>query len=81
MSKTKHLDTAIDILRGDNVSKRPKRKTMEIAVMGDPGAYSIQCNGRVLESGIADIGDALRRAEERAAAIRALGKRCTVVAY
>lgn len=84
-SKTKHLDTAIDLLRGSAGVKRAKRRAdVEFEVFSSDGplvgaTYTITANSRVLESGAGDAAYAKQRAEERAARLRALGK--TVVIY
>lgn len=84
-SKTKHLDTAIDILRGSAGTKRAKRRAdVELEVFSSTGplvgpTYTITSNGRTLETGAGDAAYAKARAEERAERMRALGK--TVVIY
>lgn len=78
MSKTKHLDTAINILKGTGAAKRAPRKadaviTSEYWVQS--GDYTIQVNGKVVEQGTAPDLKYVKDAEEtRAARIRAMGK-------
>lgn len=84
-SKTKHLDTAIELLRGSAGAKRAKRRAdVELEVFSSEGpvvgpTYTITANTRVLESGAGNAAYAKQRAEERATRLRALGK--TVVIY
>lgn len=82
MSKTKHLDTAISILKGTEGSKRAKRKAqVEIIVEAYGKSYTIQMNGKVLEEGVGSVEYAKARAEDRATRIRALGKSVVVTVY
>jgi len=78
---TRHLDTAINILKGTGASKRAPRKaqvTITIHVGTDrisgERAYTLQANGKTVEEGLGDVGYARRRAEERADRIKGLGK-------
>lgn len=82
MTDTRHLDTAIAILKGTEGSKRAKRKAqVEIIVEAYGKAYTIQMNGKVLEEGEGSVEYAKERAEDRANRIRALGKTVVVTAY
>jgi hypothetical protein len=82
MTDTRHLDTAISILKGTEGSKRAKRKAqVEIIVEAYGERYTIQMNGKVLEEGEGSVGYAKERAEDRANRIRALGKTVVVTAY
>jgi hypothetical protein len=82
MTDTRHLDTAISILKGTEGSKRAKRKTqVEIVVEAYGKHYTIQMNGKVLEEGEGSVEYAKERAEDRANRIRALGKTVVVTAY
>jgi hypothetical protein len=82
MSKTKHLDTAIAILKGSAITKRAKRMAqVEIVVLADGASYTIQMNGKVLEEGAGTVAHAKERAEARADRIRDLGKTCIVTVY
>lgn len=87
MSKTRHLDTAIAILSGAGMPKRPPKKAqVEVIVEVEGSTYTIQVNGKVVESescfsGVSVVEYATQRAEERAKRVRALGKTCTVTTY
>lgn len=82
MSKTKHLDTAIDILKGSLAAKRaPRKAQVELEMWASSGTYTISSNGRVLEAGEGTPEYAKERADARAAAIRALGKTCILMVY
>lgn len=82
MSKTKHLDTAIAILRGTEGSKRTKRKAqVEIIVEMYGDRYGIQMNGKLVESGEGSQEYATDRADARAARVRALGKTVVIAVY
>lgn len=81
-SKTKHLDTAIAILRGNPAAKRaPRKAQVEINVYVDSKGYMVQMNGRVLEQGTGDAVYATARAEARAESIRKLGKTVVISVY
>jgi hypothetical protein len=80
MPSTKHLDTAISILKGSPAAKRaPRKAQVELEVWVTKGTYLIVSNGKTIEEGQGDDALAKERAEARATAIRALGK--TVVVY
>jgi len=82
MTDTRHLDTAISILKGTEGSKRAKRVAQVEIIVGAYGkAYTIQMNGKVLEEGVGTAEYAMERANERASRIRALGKTVVVTAY
>jgi hypothetical protein len=82
MTDTRHLDTAITILKGTAGSKRTKRAAqVEIVVETYGKAYTIQMNGKMLEEGVGTAEYAMKRANERASRIRALGKTVLVIAY
>lgn len=82
MTNTRHLDTAIAILRGIDGAKRAKRKAqVEVLVEAHGKAYTIQMNGKVLEEGEGSVEYATERAEDRASRIRALGKTVLVTKY
>lgn len=79
---TRHLDTAIAILKGTTGSKRAKRAAqVEITVGFHGKAYTIQMNGKMLEEGVGTAEYAMERANERATRIRVLGKTVLVTAY
>lgn len=81
MTDTRHLDTAISILRGG--AKRPARKAqVEIHVLAHMGRYSIQLNGRPLVvDKLGSPEEARADAEQRAATIRTLGKSVVIYEY
>lgn len=82
MSSTKHLDTAIAILKGSPAAKRATRKAqVELEVWVTNGTYMIVSNGKTLEEGPGDDAVAKQHAEARAAAIRALGKTAIIYTY
>lgn len=75
MTDTRHLDTAIAILKGTEGSKRAKRKAqVELSVEVYAGGYTIQMNGRLLETGSGDREYALARAKDREERIKGIGK-------
>lgn len=81
-SKTKHLDTAISILKGNPAAKRaPRKAQVELEVWASSGTYTISSNSRILEAGEGTPEFAKERADARAASIRALGKTVTVYIY
>lgn len=82
MTDTHHLDTAISILKGTEGSKRAKRKAqVEIIVEIYADTYSIQMNGKFVESGEGSKEYAMDRADARAARVRMLGKTVVITAY
>lgn len=81
-SKTHHLDTAIEIFKGNAGSKRAARKAQaEITVLVADTGYVITVNGKTVESGEGNEEYARQRTEHRAQAIRALGKSVTITVY
>lgn len=81
-SKTKHLDTAIAILKGNPAAKRaPRKAQVEIEVFASGGTYTVTSNGKTVEEGAGDAAYAKERADARADAIRKLGKTVTVYVY
>lgn len=82
MSKTKHLDTAIAILRGTAGSKRaPRAAQAEIVVYVFAGWYQVLVNGKEIATPSGDRAAAEQDAKQRAEAIRKLGKTVTVTVY
>lgn len=80
-SKTRHLDTAIEILGGGKSKRAPRKAGVEITVMAASNGYVIQANNRIVETGAGDAEYAKQRAEARADAIRKLGKTVIVTTY
>lgn len=83
MSTTKHLDTAIAILKGTAGAKRAPRRGTEMSVyLTGSGAYTIQVNSKVIAMGNGGKDAATKEAEDRAARLRALtGKPVTISLY
>ena len=70
-TKTRHLDTAIGILKGKGGAKRPARKGIQVtAYTTSEGLYVVQVNGKVVEQAEGDALAAREAAERRAEAIR-----------
>lgn len=80
-SKTRHLDTAIEILSGSKAKRAPRRAQVEITVMAASNGYVIQANNKIVETGAGDAEYAKQRAESRAGSIRNLGKSVIVTVY
>ncbi len=80
-SKTRHLDAAIEIFKGDKAKRAPRKAGVEITVMAASNGYVIQANNRIVETGAGDEAYAKQRAEARAEAIRKLGKTVIVTVY
>lgn len=75
-------DKVIAILKGNGGAKRAARKAqVELTVWADGTGWVLQSNGKELESGEGPVENGVKRAEERAKAIRALGKTCNVITY
>lgn len=72
---TRHLDTALSILRGTGASKRAPRIGTEMSVYLTPTGYTIQVNGKVLADAPGTEADARADAEARATRLRALTKK------
>lgn len=86
MSKTRHLDTAIEIFRGGG-SKRPTRKA-QAEVVGTPHGkqYTVTVNGKVVEEGEVPLGRDIEmfvtdRVVAKATALRKLGMTTTMVVH
>lgn len=86
MSKTKHLDTAIEIFRG-GVAKRPARKA-QAEIVGTPhgNRYTVTVNGKIVEEGDVPLGRDIEmfitdRVVAKAEALRALGKTTTMTVH
>ena len=78
MSKTKHLDTALSILKGSPAAKRAPRKVqveLTLYVDRDAGHYTITSNGKplVAHMPIAD-SDPEMALKARAHAIKGMGR-------
>lgn len=79
MTDTRHLDTAIAILKGTAGSKRAKRTAqVEVLVTIWDGKYTIQVNGKLVEEGEGDDAHAMHLACTRAAHANRLGKTSSV---
>jgi hypothetical protein len=83
MSKTKHLDAAIAILRGTPAVKRAKRPTHIVdAHMASLNTYTVHINGRLVHTGDGDLTAAHAEALRRAAKVQAItGKAASVHVY
>jgi hypothetical protein len=84
LSKTKHLDTAIAIFKGTELSKRGKRgPVVEVTVHVDAkrGTYMVQVGSRITSEGIGNHEQARAAGEAKAEALRALGKKASVTVY
>ena len=81
-SKTRHLDTAIEIFKGSELTKR-SRSGLMVSVHHDAkrNEYVVQVGSRVVAEGTGDREAATRVAHEHAERLKALGKRVTVVVY
>lgn len=82
MSKTKHLDNAIAILKGTGTAKRaPRLADVRIVTEFTPttGEWSVQANGKIVDQGVGTEQECLDAANARARRIRALGKTVEVL--
>jgi hypothetical protein len=80
-SKTRHLDTAVDILSNSNPTvKRAKRKAdVElVAQMVSDISFVITANGRIVDTGEGDMLYARQLMHDRAQVLKRLGKSVTV---
>ena len=82
MSKTRHLDTAIEILRGTKGAKRAARKAqVEVLVTVFNDGYMVQINGKIVEEGDGNADEAKDIADAHAEKARQLGKTVTITFY
>lgn len=82
MSKTRHLDTAIEILRGTKGAKRAARKAqVEVLVTVFKDGYLVQINGKTVEEGDGNDETAKVIANAHAEKARALGKTVSITFY
>lgn len=80
MSKTRILDATLATLRGSPAARRaPRKAQVQLEVWAASDTYTITANGKTLETGEGTPDYAKQRADDRAAAVRCMGK--TVVVY
>lgn len=82
-SKTRHLDTAIAIFKGNDLVKRSRSVGVQVSVHHDPkkNEYLIQVGSRIVAEGTGDRDEATRVATEHAERLTNLGKKIIVVVY
>lgn len=84
MSKTKHLDAALEIFKVSDTVKRAKRgPVVEVTVHVDTkrGTYMVQVGSRITSEGTGTHEQARAAGEAKAAALRAIGKQASVTVY
>lgn len=82
-NKTRHLDTAINILSGAGVAKRSRSFSVQVSVHHDPkkNEYLVQVGSRVVTEGVGSRADATQAGEEQVERLKALGKKAVLVVY
>ena len=82
-SKTRHLDTAISILSGANVAKRPRSFSIQVSVHHDPkkNEFMVQVGSRIVVEGAGDRAAATKAGDVQAERLKALGKKAVVIVY
>jgi hypothetical protein len=82
-SKTRHLDTAIQILGGNDFAKRHKLPVMQVTVHHDPkrNEYIVQVGHRVVSEAAGSRADAIKAGEEQVQRLKALGKKACLITY
>lgn len=82
MTDTRHLDTAISILKGSG-TKRTRGPGIQVSVHHDPkrNEFMVQVGSRIVAEGVGDRAVATRAGDEQAARLKALGKKAVVIVY
>ena len=82
-NKTRHLDTAINILSGAGVAKRSRSFSVQVSVHHDPkkNEYLVQVGSRVVTEGVGSRADATQAGEEQVGRLKVLGKKAVLVVY
>lgn len=82
-SKTRHLDTAIEILGGGKGAKRPRSFSVQVSVHHDPkkNEFMVQVGSRIVAEGAGDRAAATRAGEAQAERLKNLGKKAVVIVY
>lgn len=82
-NKTRHLDTAINILSGAGVAKRSRSFSVQVSVHHDPkkNEYLVQVGSRVVTEGAGSRADATQAGEEQVERLKALGKKAVLLVY
>lgn len=82
-NKTRHLDTAINILSGAGVAKRSRSFSVQVSVHHDPkkNEYLVQVGSRVVTEGTGSRADATQAGEEQVERLKVLGKKAVLVVY
>lgn len=82
-NKTRHLDTAINILSGAGVAKRSHSFSVQVSVHHDPkkNEYLVQVGSRVVTEGTGSRADATQAGEEQVERLKALGKKAVLLVY
>lgn len=82
-NKTRHLDTAINILSGAGVAKRSRSFSVQVSVHHDPkkNEYLVQVGSRVVTEGVGSRADATQAGEEQVERLKVLGKKAVLVVY
>jgi len=82
-SKTRHLDTAIQILGGGDFAKRHKLPVLQVTVHHDPkkNDYVVQVGHRVVAEAAGDRAAATKAGEDQVQRLKALGKKASLIIY
>lgn len=83
-SKTRHLDTAIQILGGNSdFIKRHKLPVMQVSVHHDAkkNEYVVQVGHRVVAEAVGDRAAATKAGEEQVKRLKTLGKKAALIVY
>lgn len=82
-NKTRHLDTAINILSGAGVAKRSRSFSVQVSVHHDPkkNEYLVQVGSRVVTEGPGSRAEATQAGEEQVERLKVLGKKAVLVVY
>lgn len=83
MNKTRHLDTAIEIFKGNDTVKRGRSASIQVAVHHDPkkNEYVVQVGSRIVAEGVGDRAAATRAGDAQIERLKALGKKAVVIVY
>ena len=82
-NKTRHLDTAINILSGAGVAKRSRSFSVQVSVHHDPkkNEFMVQVGSRIVAEGVGDRAAATRAGDAHAERLKDLGKKAVVIVY
>jgi hypothetical protein len=83
VSKTRHLDVAIELLKGNDTVKRARMPAIQVTVHHDPkrNEYVVQVGSRVVAEATGDRASAIKAGEDQVQRLKSLGKKTALTVY